>query len=68
VHRDLERSLVPGVAHRGAKRRIDGIALGRARQVNDSLCNCELAFGAAESLINLPGIQSELQRTRVGVS
>ena len=68
----MQRHVVAGVGgHQGARRVIgvvDRVALRRHRHIGDRLGHRQLAFGAAEALLNVPGIEAQGERARVGVA
>ncbi len=47
---------------------VNGIALGRTGEVDNSLGEGELSLGAAQALLYLPGIEAQAEGARVGVA
>ena len=52
----------------GFHRFVAGVAFRRQRQIDDGLGEGEVAFGCAEALVGLVGVQGEVERVRVGVA
>ena len=68
VQRHLQRAVAARVLHRLAEGHVGRVALGHAGEVDHGLGDGELALGAAEALVGLPGVEGDAQRTRVGVA
>ncbi len=57
-----------GIGAGGLIGQIDGIALGRAGQINQGLRHGQFAFGTAETFLHRPGVEGQFQAARVGVA
>ena len=68
VQRHLQRTVLGSIAHGGLEAHVHRIALGRARQVDHRLGHGQLAFGAAQALLDIPGIEAQRQGTRIGIA
>ena len=68
VQRHFQRAMFGRLAQRGLEAHVHRIALRCAGDVGDGLGHCQLAFGAAQAFLHVPGGQAQAQGSRVGVA
>ncbi len=68
MHRHLEGAVFLRVFLRRFRRRVDRVALCGTGQVDDGLRKRQFAFGTAETLQGLPGVQRQLERPGVRIT
>mmetsp|Transcript_121880 Transcript_121880/g.339758 ORF Transcript_121880/g.339758 Transcript_121880/m.339758 type:complete len:468 (+) Transcript_121880:133-1536(+) len=66
VHRHGPRHVLLDEGTHRVEGLVDGVGLGRHRQVNHGLGQGQLAFGGAQALVGLGRVQRDAQRARVG--
>ncbi len=64
----FQRTVLGGGAQCRLEAHVHRVALWRAGQIGDRLSYCQLAFGAAEALLHLPGRQAQAEGAGIGIA
>src|SRR5205823_7113321 len=64
----LQRAQSTRLFERRIKGPVNRIAFWGTSEINNRLSDGQLAFGAAETLLRFPGIQSDSQSARIGIA
>ena len=68
MNRHIQRAERPGVGQGRVPGQINRVALGGAGEIDHRLSKCQLPLRGAETFLRLPGVERQVQCTRIGVA